>query len=140
MRLKLIKIGLFFVILTIALMDYRMVTIQDGKLMVANWHQVSSWTEIESSLNHIQGVEVYPSRVVRRSNSDDMHYVVIYMNQNLYNVKANDIELQRMNTLVNQKAMEIVEVKPLDAWFYGLLVVLVVVFPVMRKEVHTVNE
>jgi hypothetical protein len=59
---------------------------------------------------------------------------VIYLNENLYNVKANSLELERINSLVSQKAIEVVEVKPLDAWFYGLLVVLVIVFPVMRKK------
>jgi hypothetical protein len=134
MRLKIIKIVLFFVITTIALIDYRMLTIKDGKLLVANWHQVSSWAEIESSLERIEGIEVYPSRVVRRSRVDDEHYVVIYMDQNFYNIKANDIELDRINSLVSQKAIEVVEVEPVDAWFYGLLVVLLIVFPVMRKE------
>jgi hypothetical protein len=134
MRLKMIKFVLFVIILSVALFDYRMITIKDGRVLVANWHQVSSWSEIEGSLNDIEGVEVYPSRVVRRSRVEHEHYVVIYLNENLYNVKANSLELERINSLVSQKAIEVVEVEPIDAWFYGLLVVLVIVFPVMRKE------
>jgi hypothetical protein len=31
--------------------------------------------------------------------------------------------------------IEIIVVKPVDVWFYGILVVLLIVFPVMRKRI-----
>ena len=50
MRRLIIKIILFLVILNVALFDYRLLSIKDGKLLVANWHQITSWQEVEESV------------------------------------------------------------------------------------------
>ncbi|HAX03004.1 MAG: hypothetical protein A2Y45_06185 [Tenericutes bacterium GWC2_34_14] len=139
MRLVIAKVVIFIFILTIALVDYRMLTFKDGKVMVANWHQLSSWSEVEDAVLDIDKAEVYPSRVVRRSNSSDEHYLVIYMNESFYNIKATDLEMARISNLMAREQVEIIEVKPVDVWFYGMLVVLLVVFPVMRKEKFDLN-
>jgi hypothetical protein len=139
MRLVIVKIVIFIMILTIALVDYRMLTFKDGKVMVANWHQLSSWSEIEESVLEIDKAEMYPSRVVRRSSSNDEHYLVIYMNESFYNIKATDLEMARISNLMAREQVEIVELKPVDVGFYGLLVVLLIVFPVMRKEKFEIN-
>lgn len=133
MRKLMIKIGIFIVILTLALFDYRMLSFKNGRLLLANWHQVSSWSEVEDLMVDVNKAEVYPSRVVRRSNSIEEHYLVIYLDNNFYNIKATDLEIARITRLMDREQVEVVEVEPLDAWFYGLLVVLLIVFPVMRK-------
>jgi hypothetical protein len=134
MRLVILKVIVFIIILTIALFDYRMLTFKDGKVMVANWNQLSSWSEVEESVLEMDKAEVYPSRVVRRSNRADEHYLVIYMNESFYNIKATDLEMARISNLMAREQIEIIEVKPVDVWFYGILVVLLIVFPVMRKD------
>lgn len=134
MRLVLIKIGIFIVIVTAALFDYRMLSFKNGRLLLANWHQLSSWSEVEDIVVDVNKAEVYPSRVVRRSNSTDEHYLVIYLDNNFYNIKATDLEMARITKLMDREQVEVVEVEPVDAWFYGLLVVLLIVFPVMRKK------
>ena len=133
MRLVLIKIGIFIVIVTAALFDYRMLSFKNGRLLLANWHQLSSWSEVEDIVVDVNKAEVFPSRVVRRSNSTDEHYLVIYLDNNFYNIKATDLEMARITKLMDREQVEVVEVEPVDAWFYGLLVVLLIVFPVMRK-------
>lgn len=139
MRLVILKVIVFIIILTIALFDYRMLTFKDGKVMVANWNQLSSWSEVEESVLEMDKAEVYPSRVVRRSNREDEHYLVIYMNESFYNIKATDLEMARISNLMAREQIEVIEVKPVDVWFYGILVVLLVVFPVMRKEKLDMN-
>ena len=134
MRLVLIKIGIFIVIVTAALFDYRMLSFKNGRLLLANWHQLSSWSEVEDIVVDVNKAEVFPSRVVRRSNSTDEHYLVIYLDNNFYNIKATDLEMARITKLMDREQVEVVEVEPVDAWFYGLLVVLLVVFPLMRKK------
>lgn len=134
MRRLIIKIILFLVILNVALFDYRLLSIKDGKLLVANWHQITSWQEVEESVIDLEKAEVYPTRISRRGHSDETHYLVLYMDNTFYNIKATDLEIERIKNLMNREQVDIVEVEPLDAWFYGLLVVLLIVFPVMRKE------
>jgi len=134
MRLVIMKVILFLAIVTIALFDYRMMTIKDGRLLIANWHQISSWSEIEESVIHIEQAEVYPSRISKRHQSNDVTYLVIYMDNHFYNIKATDLEMARITNLMEREQVEIMEVKPVETWFYGLLVVLLIVFPVMRKE------
>ena len=133
MRLVFIKIGIFIVIVTAALFDYRMLSFKNGRLLLANWHQLSSWSEVEDIVVDVNKAEVFPSRVVRRSNSNEEHYLVIYLDNNFYNIKATDLEMARITKLMDREQVEVVEVEPIDAWFYGLLVVLLIVFPVMRK-------
>ena len=134
MRKFMIKMGIFMIITTAALFDYRMLSFQNNRLLIANWHQVSTWNEVERLVVDANQAEVYPSRVVRRSNSLDEHYVVIYLDNNFYNIKASDLEMERIEKLMAREQIDVVEIEPLDAWFYGLLVVLLIVFPVMRKE------
>lgn len=134
MKKTIIKIVLFFVILTIAFFDYRLLSFQNNRLLIANWHQVDSWSDIEQSFSDVDKVEVYPSRVSRRNRSDNVSYVVIYDGTSFYNIKASELELHRIEQLVRLEQVELVEIVPLDAWFYGLLVVLLIIFPVMRKE------
>lgn len=134
MKKTIINIVLFFVILTIAFFDYRLLSFQNNRLLIANWHQVDSWSDIEQSFSDVDKVEVYPSRVSRRNRSDNVSYVVIYDGTSFYNIKASELELHRIEQLVRLEQVELVEIVPLDAWFYGLLVVLLIIFPVMRKE------
>lgn len=129
-----IKMGIFIIISTYALFDYRMLSFQNNRLLIANWHQVSTWSEVESLVVDANQAEVYPSRVVRRSNSYDQKYVVIYLDNNFYNIKATDLEMARIEKLMAREQIDVVAIEPLDAWFYGLLVVLLIIFPVMRKE------
>lgn len=134
MRKFMIKMGIFIIISTYALFDYRMLSFQNNRLLIANWHQVSTWSEVESLVVDANQAEVYPSRVVRRSNSYDQKYVVIYLDNNFYNIKATDLEMARIEKLMAREQIDVVAIEPLDAWFYGLLVVLLIIFPVMRKE------
>ena len=134
MRKFMIKMGIFMIITTIALFDYRILSFQNNRLLIANWHQVSTWSEVESLVVDANQAEVYPSRVVRRSNSYDQKYVVIYLDNNFYNIKATDLEMARIEKLMAREQIDVVAIEPLDAWFYGLLVVLLIIFPVMRKE------
>lgn len=133
MRKIMIKLGIFIVITTIALFDYRMLSFQNNRLLVANWHQVSTWSEVESLVVDANQAEIYPSRGVRRSNSNEKHYVVIYLDNNFYNIKATDLEMARIEKLMAREQVDVVAIEPLDAWFYGLLVVLLIIFPVMKK-------
>ena len=135
MRKFMIKMGIFIIISTYALFDYRMLSFQNNRLLIANWHQVSTWSEVESLVVDANQAEVYPSRAVRRSNSYDQKYVVIYLDNNFYNIKATDLEMARIEKLMAREQIDVVAIEPLDAWFYGLLVVLLIVFPVMRKVV-----
>ena len=134
MRKFMIKMGIFIIISTYALFDYRMLSFQNNRLLIANWHQVSTWSEVESLVVDANQAEVYPSRAVRRSNSYDQKYVVIYLDNNFYNIKATDLEMARIEKLMAREQIDVVAIEPLDAWFYGLLVVLLIIFPVMRKE------
>lgn len=136
MKKIIIKIVIFFVILTIAFFDYRLLSFKQNRLLVANWHQVESWSEIEQSFSDVDKVEVFPSRLSQRNRSDKVHFVVIYDGSSFYNVKASELELHRIEQLVRLEQVEMVEINPLDAWFYGLLVVLLIMFPVMRKEYY----
>jgi|GEM_PF-1772716 len=135
MRLVIIKVVLFFVIVTIALFDYRLLTWKDGKILVANWNQVESWSQIEESVFEIDKAEVYPSRFSRRSHrNQEEKYLVLYLNNTFYNVKVTDLEMDRITQLMQREQVEVVEIEPVQAGFYGLLVVLLIVFPVMKKE------
>ena len=111
-----------------------LLSFKDNRLLIANWHQVESWSDIEQSFSDVDKVEVYPSRISRRHRSDQVSYVVIYDGTSFYNIKASELELHRIEQLVRLEQVEMVEIVPLDAWFYGLLVVLLIIFPVMRKE------
>ena len=86
MRKFMIKMGIFIIISTYALFDYRMLSFQNNRLLIANWHQVSTWSEVESLVVDANQAEVYPSRAVRRSNSYDQKNVVIYLDNNFYNI------------------------------------------------------
>ncbi len=140
MRKFMIKMGIFIIISTYALFDYRMLSFQNNRLLIANWHQVSTWSEVESLVVDANQAEVYPSRAVRRSNSYDQKYVVIYLDNNFYNIKATDLEMARIEKLMAREQIDVVAIEPLDAWFYGLLVVLLIIFPVMRKEESYINK
>ena len=134
MRLVIIKVILFFVIVTVALFDYRLLTFKNGKILVANWNQVESWKEIEQSVFEIDKAEVYPSRFAKRSNRhEEEKYLVLYLDNTFYNVKVTDLEMDRITQLMQREQVEVVEVEPVQAGFYGLLIVLLIVFPVMRK-------
>lgn len=134
MRLVIMKVILFFVIVTVALFDYRLLTYKEGKILIANWNQVDSWADIEQSVFEIDKAEVYPSRFSKRSNrNQEEKYLVLYLDNTFYNVKVTDLEMDRITQLMQREQVEVVEIEPVQAGFYGLLVVLLIVFPVMRK-------
>lgn len=134
MRLVIMKVIIFFVIVTVALFDYRLLTYKEGKILIANWNQVDSWADIEQSVFEIDKAEVYPSRFAKRSNrNQEEKYLVLYLENTFYNVKVTDLEMDRITQLMQREQVEVVEIEPVQAGFYGLLVVLLIVFPVMRK-------
>ena len=134
MRKFIIKMVIFLMIVTVAFFDYRLISMKDGKILFANWHRLTSWSEVQDQVVDASLAEIYPSRISRRSQGqDEIHHLVIYTNNHFYNIKANDLELERITQLMRIEQVEVVEIMPVEAWFYGLLVVLLIVFPVMRK-------
>ena len=100
--------------------------------MLANFDKRSSWSEVYDILSDVRTAEIYKKPYNNKSNEYD-YYVVFYTNSNLYNIKASELDLERVESMLRVEQVSIVEVEPVDLWFYGLLYVMVIVFPIMRK-------
>ncbi len=132
MRKLLIK-TLCFVVITLAfLFDYRILQVKENRVMLANFDKRSSWSEVYDILSDVRTAEIYKKPYNTKSNEYD-YYVVFYTNSNLYNIKASELDLERVENMLRVEQVSVVEVEPVDLWFYGLLYVMVIVFPIMRK-------
>jgi nicotinamide mononucleotide adenylyltransferase len=133
MRLLMIKIFLFILITTVALFNYRILTIHNNRLLLANFDQRYTWNEVIDLIPEVQAVEVYETRGTNRNNSDYEYYIVFYTKHNLYNVKATEADLIKVGNLLRLQQVRAVEIDPVELWFYGLLYLLIFTFPIMRK-------
>jgi len=100
--------------------------------MLANFDKRSSWDEVYDVLGDVRNAEIY-RKPYKMNRSDYDYYVVFYTNYNLYNIKASELDLERVENMLRVEQVSVVEVNPVDLWFYGLLYVMVIVFPIMRK-------
>ena len=133
MRLLIIKTLLFILITTVALFNYRILTIHNNRLLLANFDQRYTWNEVIDLIPEVQAVEVYETRGANRNNSDYEYYIVFYTKHNLYNVKATEDDLIKVGNLLRLQQVRAVEIDPVELWFYGLLYLLIFTFPIMRK-------
>ncbi|MBU1142537.1 MAG: hypothetical protein KKH92_02710 [Firmicutes bacterium] len=130
---KLLIKSLCFVVITLTLLfDYRILQVKENRVMLANFDKRSSWNEVYDVLGDVRNAEIY-RKPYKMNRSDYDYYVVFYTNYNLYNIKASELDLERVENMLRVEQVEVVEVKPIDLWFYGLLYVMVIVFPIMRK-------
>lgn len=130
---KLLIKTLCFVVITLAfLFDYRILHVKEDKVLIANFDKRSSWSEVYDILSDVRAAEIYEKPYNNKSNEYD-YYVVFYTNSNLYNIKASELDLERVESMLRVEQVSVVEVEPVDLWFYGLMYVMVIVFPIMRK-------
>ena len=130
---KLLVKSLCFVVITLTLLfDYRILQVKENRVMLANFDKRSSWNEVYDVLGDVRNAEIY-RKPYKMNRSDYDYYVVFYTNYNLYNIKASELDLERVENMLRVEQVEVVEVNPVDLWFYGLLYVMVIVFPIMRK-------
>jgi hypothetical protein len=133
MKLLIVKTILFILITTVALFNYRILSIHNNRLLLANFDQRYTWNEIIDLIPDVQNVEVYEPRGVNRNSNDYEYYIVFYTNHNLYNVKATEADLVKVGNLLRLQQVRPVEIDPVELWFYGLLYLLIFTFPIMRK-------
>jgi len=127
------KIILFIFLTLVALFNYRILTLHNNRLLLANFDQRYTWTEVIDLIPNVQAVEVYENRGVNRKNTDYEYYIVFYTSHNLYNVKATEEDLVKVGNLLRLQQVKPVLVDPVEIWFYGLIYVLIFTFPIMRK-------
>ena len=130
-----IKIVLFLVITLVMLSNYRVFTIHEGKVLLSNFDIKNTWSEIYALTEHVEKAEYYVSLYELRSREDlDFdYYIVLYTSSNLYNIKATELDVERVNRLLVNEQVEMELVEPVELWFYGLLYLMVIMFPIMRK-------
>ncbi|MDO9629329.1 MAG: hypothetical protein Q7I99_05450 [Acholeplasmataceae bacterium] len=134
MKKLLVKIFFFVVITCTLLFDYRIVQFRDNKILVANFDKKVTWNEVYDVLGDARSAEIYRKPYkMNRGQENYEYYVIFYTSSNLYNIKASEIDLDRVENMLRVEQVEMVEVSPVDLWFYGLLYVMVIVFPIMRK-------
>lgn len=136
MRRTVIKIVLFLIITLLALYDYRLVTIYNNRLMLSNFDKRDTWSEVYQLIPNVTKAETYdPAHGKKESGTDVFdYYIVLYTHSNLYNVRARETDLMRVEHLLANERITIVWHDPVELWFYGLLYVLIIVFPIMRTE------
>ena len=130
---KLLIKSLCFVVITLTLLfDYRILDVSENRVLLANFDKRSSWNEVYDVLSDVNSAEIY-RKPYKMNRSDYDYYVVFYTNSNLYNIKASALDLERVENVLRVEQVSVVEVNPVDLWFYGLLYVMALVFPIMRK-------
>jgi len=134
MKKLLVKIFFFVVITCTLLFDYRLIQFKENRILLANFDRKVTWNEVYDVLGDASSAEVYrkPYKMSRGS-KDYEYYVVFYTSSNLYNIKASELDLDRVENMLRVEQVEMVEVSPVSLGFYGLLYVMVIVFPIMRK-------
>ena len=135
--IKLLEKIFFFVVITCALLfDYEMIQLKENRILLANFDRKVTWNEVYDVLGDASSTEVYrkPYKMSRDSN-DYEYYVVFYTNSNLYNIKASELDLDRVENMLRVEQVEMLEVSPVSLGFYGLLYVMVILFPIMMKVV-----
>ena len=133
---KLVIKTLLFIVITLAILfNYRFFTIHEGKILVANYDKKETWSEIYELTSDVNQAEYYAQSGGLAGNTNESYdyIIVLYTNFNLYNIKATQFDIERVERLLINEQVELVEIQPLALWFYGLLYVLVVMFPIMRK-------
>ncbi|MCF7932136.1 MAG: hypothetical protein K9K93_03100 [Acholeplasmataceae bacterium] len=138
MRRTIIKITLFLFITLAALADYRMVTIYNGHLMLSNFDKRDTWSEVYQLIPNVMKAERYDpvnASIVSGEGAFD-YYIVLYTHSNLYNVRARENDLIRVEHLLANERITIMPHDPVELWFYGLLYMLIILFPIMRTVDH----
>ena len=135
MRRLIIKSILFVLITLLALFNYRIITIYNYRLMIANTDQRESWSEIFNVIPDTKKAEYYepPYELRPRESLEYEYYVVLYTNKRLYNIRATEFDIERLTRLLDNEQVLLLEHEPVALWFYGLLYVVVIIFPLMRK-------
>ena len=133
---KLVIKTLLFIVITLAILfNYRFFTIHEGKVLVANYDKKDTWSEIYELTSQVNQAEYYvkPGEISFTEGVEYDYIVVLYTNYNLYNIKATEFDIERVERLLINEQVDMVEIHPVALWFYGLLYVLVIMFPLMRK-------
>jgi len=133
MRRIVIKTVFFLLITTALLWDYRLVTIHNSRLMLSNFDKRDTWSEVYQIVPAVTKAEVYdPIGNNTRGDETFDFNLVLYTHANLYNVRATDNDLERVGQLLANERIRIESHDPVELWFYGLLYMLVIIFPIMR--------
>lgn len=130
-----IKTILFIIITLVVLINYRFFTIHEDKFMVANMDKKETWSEIFDLTSEVKEAEFYvsPGEISLVDVNDYDYILVLYTDTGLYNIKATEYDVERVELLLNDRQVEIIEIKPLAFWVYGLVYLGVIIFPIMRK-------
>jgi len=130
-----IKTILFIVVTLVMLINYRFFTIHEDKFMVANMDKKETWSEIFELTSEVKEAEYYisPGEVSFVDVNDFDYILVLYTDTGLYNIKATEYDVERVELLLNEDQIEIIQVKPLAFWVYGLIYMGIIIFPIIKK-------
>ncbi|MBE0700924.1 MAG: hypothetical protein IH571_04490, partial [Acholeplasmataceae bacterium] len=118
MRKIIIKTILFFLITCILLINYRFIAVFNGRLMIANTDKKSSWSEIFQVIEDVEMAEYYepPYEIKRSDQMDYDYYLVLYTHRHVYNVKATEFDIERIQRLLVNEQVVLLEHEPLELW------------------------
>ena len=135
MKRRAIKTILIIVVTLVMLINYRFFTIHEDKFMVANMDKKETWSEIFELTSEVNQAEIYvsPGEVSFVDVNDFDYILVLYTDMGLYNIKATEYDVERVELLLNEDQIEIIEVKPLAFWVYGLIYMGIIIFPIIKK-------